>query len=160
MIQVGFSTHKWNPISALIRLITRSPISHCWILYHDAQFKIDMIMESSFEGFRITPYAIFQKKNDGIQLFTPKYDLDTGLIQAGNKLGETYDVDGLLGMLIPLLGRWFKKKWHNPFRSSTEMFCSQAIVEVMQASNYPGSEQLIAADTSPDDLYNFFKNEK
>lgn len=159
MIQIGFSTHKNNILSKIIRWITKSPISHCWILYYDIQFKIEMVLESTTEGFRILPFKTYQKQNDNIVLFNPKFSLTMGLIKAGEKLGTKYDFKGLFGSIFPIIGRWFKRKWKNPFYSSKELFCSEAVTEIMKDSKYPGSDKFDPSTTNPNDLYNFFKKE-
>lgn len=159
MIKIGFSTRN-NILSRTIRWITHSKVSHCWLLFHDSEFDCDMVMESTIEGFRLIPIELFKKKNVIVNISEPKYSLDAGLKQAGQWLGDSYDICGLIGAVIPMIGRWFKRKWHNPFNSKSQLFCSEVIVKIMQVSNYPGSQTYIAEDTSPEDLLEFFNSEK
>ena len=62
--------------------------------------------------------------------------------------------------MVPMIGKWFKRKWHNPFHNSQQLFCSDAIVDMMRASNYPGADGFTAKDSNPEGLLEFFNNEK
>ena len=159
-IRVGFSIRNGNALSWLIRKLTKSPVSHTWLLYYSEDFQCDMVLEATVEGFRTLPLEAFKAQGSTvIQIFAPKYSLDAGFAAMKDDIGERYDVDGLLGAFIPIMGAWFKRKWHNPFHSSKELFCSEAVTKCMQYSDYPDSSALIADDVNPKQLYDFFANE-
>jgi len=158
-MQIGFSTTN-RFLSKVIRWITRSKVSHTWLLYYDDDFDCDMVMEATIEGFRLIPFNAFKEKNVAIELFTPKYSLAAGFKMAGKKLGTKYDVKGLFGAVVPIIGKWFSRKWHNPFRSKKALFCSEAMVGIMKDSNYPGWDLLEPEDINPQGLCDFFAAEK
>jgi hypothetical protein len=138
--RVGFSTPKiFNPLSWLVRKVTGSSASHAFFVYWDQDFDLDMVMEAHEFGFRLTPFALFEKKNHVVGLYRPNKSIDVGLkYVAQNYLGTVYDYGGLLGQIAVQLGRWFKRKWLNPFRGSKNVFCSEAVCIAMQHS--PGYE--------------------
>lgn len=116
-----------------------------------------MVMEASEFGLILTPFDKFRSKNDVIDLIEPSASLDTGIKVAGTWLGEGYDFGGLIGTAFVLIGRALKRKWRNPFNSTSAMFCSEFVVKVLHASNYPNSEMFDASATTPQDLLDFFR---
>lgn len=156
MICVGFSTHSGNVVSRLIRWMTGSKASHTWLLVDDALFGTEMVMEATEVGFRFITYSRFKAEgNDIVTVVTPAFPLKPGMRQAAMWLGERYDFGGLLGSAVVLLGRWLRRKWKNPLGSSKAMFCSEAVVRVMQAAGYPGSAALDPESITPQDLLDF-----
>jgi hypothetical protein len=138
--QVGFSTpKKFNPVSWLVRKLTGSRASHAFFVYHDQDFDMLMVLEAHEFGFRLIPFDSFKKKNHLVGLFTPKISIEPGLKYVAQRyLGTMYDYGGLIGGAVVMLGRWFKRKWRNPFRGSKNIFCSEAVYLAMQKS--PGYE--------------------
>ena len=159
--RIGFSTPKhFNPVSWLVRKITGSAASHAFFIFHDKDWDAEMVMEAHELGFRLIPLDHFEKKNDIVATFTPRSSIEEGLkIVALEYLGTMYDYGGLFGGIITRVGKWLKRKWHNPLESSKAVFCSEAVVIALQKSKYPGSETLEAKDTTPQDLLNYFANE-
>jgi len=161
MIRVGFSTHTKSILSRIIRWFTKSKASHAWLLITDSFFGVEMVMEATETGFRLIPFENFKAEgNDIIAIIDPAYPLDVGVHQAVRWLGEGYDFAGLFGSAFVMLGRWFKRKWRNPWDRPHSMFCSEAVVRILQASQYPGSEKFDPAATTPQDLLDFLKSEK
>jgi hypothetical protein len=159
VIRVGFSTGKKNVLSAVIRFFTGSKVSHAWLLLEDTYFGLPLVLEATTEGFRLIPYAKFQAKTTVIEVvdLDPTYPVDSGVKQAAQWLGDSYDFGGLLGSAFVLVGRWLKRKWKNPSASSKAMFCSEAVVRVLQASSYPGADQLDPEATTPQDLLDYLR---
>jgi len=153
-ITVGFSTHG-GLLSWLIRKATRSPASHAWILYDDPTFGERMVLESTALGFHLSPFDGWSHHNRVVEVFDFEAPLSDGLKAVTQFLGERYDVGGLLGMPIVLLGRWMRRKWLNPFRSSKAVFCSEAVVRTLQGARVAGSLELDPEGTSPGDLLEF-----
>ena len=157
---VGFSTPKaFNPVSWLVRKITKSRCSHAWVVYRDELFDRDMVMEAHELGFRTITFEHFSAKNDVVLMVPVDVDVTPGLRILSTHLGEMYDYAGLFGMSFVLLGQRFKrllKKWHkrirNPWASAKLMFCSESVVIMLQSSNSRMVEDLIAEDTSPQAL--------
>ena len=159
-VQIGFSTRKYNPLAALIRLMTKSKVSHTWLLYMDKTFGIQMVLEATVEGVRISPYDKFNKKNQIIAIIDPRYSIEKGLISIKERLGDKYNFMGLFGMFFVIVGRWFKRKVKNPLHDPNALYCSELVTEVLQNSDYPGSEQLGIETTSPKQLYDFLSKVK
>lgn len=157
MIGVGFSTRPRNVVSRLVRWITGSKASHAWLTFEDTFFGLPMVMEATETGFRILPLANFKAEgNEIIAIVEPPYPLDDGLRAAVHWVGDGYDFAGLFGAVVVVIGRWFRRKWRNPLDSSRSMFCSEAVVRVLQAAKYPGVEGFDPSATTPQDLLDFF----
>jgi hypothetical protein len=159
MVFVGFSTpRRWNPLSALIRWMTRSRTSHAWLLVEDPVFRLRLVLEAHSTGFRLVSFTRFVKENKVIALVAPAHAVDGGLPDAGEWLGERFDPLGLFGIFLTLVARWFRQRpWRNPFPTASAMFCSEAVVRTLKAAEYPGSEALEDETTSPADLLAFFE---
>lgn len=155
-IRIGFSTVTNSLVSRLVRWLTKSRCSHAFFVYFDEDWQTDMVMEASDAGFREIPLATFQKQNTIVAMIAPLMPLDEGLkFVALTYLGTAFDYTGLLGIGPTLLGRWLKRKWHNPWNTAAAVFCSEAVVVAMKRVWYPGAASLIPSDTSPSDLLRF-----
>lgn len=161
MVRVGFSTHRSNLLSTVIRWLTGSKVSHTWLLIDEPYFGIPLVMEATEVGFRLIPYEVFAKKNDIVEIVsvdpTRLDSVEASVKRAAQWLGDDYDFGGLLGSAVILLGRRLKKRWKNPFASSTAMFCSEAVVLVLKGADYPGTENLDPEATTPEDLLDFLR---
>jgi hypothetical protein len=158
--RIGFSTQRRSIVARLIRWLTGSRASHVMFLYYDRDFSRDMLMEATTGGFRIVPFDKFSQQNTIVSVKTPKFSIDAGLLKAVDWLGEHYDYRGLLGMLVVLVGRWFKRQWKNPLASSKAMFCSEAVCRALKAVNYPGTAAMEPSTTDPEDLLKLFEAEE
>lgn len=159
--RIGFSTPKsWNPLSAIVRWFTGSRASHAWFLYWDDDFQMDMVLEAHEMGLRLLPFAAFERKNNIVKIVQPRYDIETGLVEMGKLLGTMYDFAGLVGMVVVLVGRSFKRRWKNPFRSPATVFCSEGVARAMLAT--PGYNGLPwdPETVDPETLIRFFETEE
>jgi hypothetical protein len=119
-----------------------------------------MVMEATEGGFRIVPLDKFSKHNDLVAIKTPKHSIDSAILAAVDWLGDHYDYSGLVGMVVVIVGRWFKRKWKNPLASSKSMFCSEAVCRGLKVMSYPGTESMEPQTTEPEDLLKFFEAEE
>jgi hypothetical protein len=157
MVQVGFSYKSGNPLSWLIRKVTGSTCSHAWLLITDPYFGEPVVLQASLEGFTLDSYARFCTKNTVVAVVNPVIPLDAALHTAWPALGTPYDYLGLFGMSWVMLGRALRRNWKNPLSSSSEMFCSEAVVEqVLAPAGYPGVASLgLPQDINPQALLSF-----
>jgi hypothetical protein len=137
--RIGFSYGKGlgGLFSRVIMAITGAPCSHTWLLYYDADFESEMVMEAHTE-WRLIPFDDFKKKNHIVEIREPIKNIDKGLVLGGRLLGSYYDVGGLLGNFFVIVGEWIQRKWKNPFRSSRMVFCSEGVARVMKYAGYHG----------------------
>lgn len=157
--RIGFSTSQsW--LSALIRFLTRSRVSHAFILYWDRDFMNHMILEATHDGFRLVTVERFLAHNTVVELIDVGRTLNQGLSHVSAWVGSRYDAMGLVGMVWVVLGRWLRRRWHNPLGSSRSMFCSEAIVRALRADGFPGADSLDPEATSPADLLAFLYSSK
>jgi hypothetical protein len=159
MVFVGFSTpRRWNPLSALIRWMTRSRTSHAWLLVEDPAFQLRLVLEAHSSGFRLVSFTRFVKDNVVVALVEPAHPVEPGLPAAGAWLGESFDVLGLFGIFLTLLARWFRQRpWKNPFPSARSLFCSESVIRTLQAAGYPRAATLAPEETTPGELLAFFE---
>lgn len=159
MVLVGFSTpRRWNPLSWLIRLGTRSPASHAWLLVEDPLFQLRLVLEAHSSGFRLVTLARFARENRIVVLVQPAHPIDSGLPDAGTWLGEKFDAVGLLGMAWVVFRRLFHlSPGRNPFRSVRALFCSESVVRTLKAAGYPGAEDLGDEEETPADVLEFLR---
>ncbi len=159
--RIGFSTTD-ALLSRIIRRMTRSKVSHAFLVYRDVDFDREMVMEAVGAGFRIVPLDKFMQHNCVVDVVTPRYPIDEGLKAAVDWLGESYDTKGLVGMFFLVLFRSLRRRarrLRNLFASRTALFCSEAVARACRACRYPGFE-LDPETTTPQDLYRFFEAEK
>lgn len=156
--RVGFSYGKGAWLSKLIRLFTRAPCSHTWLLYWDVDFACDMVMEAHYE-WRLIPYDVFERQNHIVAVFEPCQSIDAGLREGGRLLGSRYDVGGLFGNLVVLLGEVLRRRWANPFRSQRTVFCSEGVARVLVAAHYPGSETFDLHAVRPEHILNLLSQD-
>lgn len=124
-LHVGFSTTGgW--LSRIIRRITGSPVSHCFVVYHSSAFGKDMVLEASGQGFRVMSWRRFDKENKLVAIYRLKVADELAhdaLARLGDRLGDAYDTLSLFGYL---LRKWFRLK-RVPFDSRNKLVCSEAV---------------------------------
>jgi hypothetical protein len=159
MVFVGFSTPRlWNPLSALIRWMTRSRVSHTFLLVEDPLFRVRLVLEAHSTGFRLVSFTRFVKANRVVALVEPSHPVERGLPSAGEWLGEEFDVLGLFGIFLTLVVRYFRQRpWRNPFPTPSALFCSEAVVKTLKAAGYPGAGSLEDETTTPAELLEFLR---
>lgn len=155
VVKVGFSTQKKNVLSRIIRWFTKSQASHAWLFVGDSFLGMDMVLQATEGGFQLMTFEAFKSRNDIVALIEPPQSIFPGIQKATTWLGENYDYFGLFGSAVVIFGRWLKRKWKNPLNGAHSMFCSEAVVYVLQASDYPGAADLDPSSTTPQDLMDF-----
>jgi hypothetical protein len=157
---IGFSTPRhFNPVSWLVRNITKSECSHSFFVYWDDDFECDMVLEAHELGFRLIALPRFVKKNRIVALVEPAFSLDPGFLKLGSWVGSAYDFGGLIGQAVVQFGRFLQRKWRNPFHSSRAMFCSESIARCMQWAGHPDAKSFTPKETTPQDLLIFFRGQ-
>jgi hypothetical protein len=161
MVFIGFSTPRtWNPVSALIRAMTHSKTSHTWLLIEDPMFRQRLVLEAHTNGFRLVSFTRFVKENEVVALVETSHPIEPGLYAAGTWLGEKFDLLGLFGIFLTLIGRWFEQRpWRNPFPTTRALFCSEAVVRTLKAAGYPASDKLDEETTTPADLLEWLRDD-
>lgn len=152
MILVGFSTTN-GFFSGLVRRFTKSKASHAFLAYE--AMGIWWVLEADWNGIKTWPLSKFQKVNKIVALLAIKEIKPENLHKTIDLIGDSYDYGTLFGSIFPLIGKWFKKKWHNPFNSPKAMICSEVVVAALQECKFPGADSLISNDCTPEDVLEF-----
>jgi hypothetical protein len=150
MITVLFS-RTGHPLSRFIRWATGSFCSHVALLYTEPTMGIDVVLEANEDGFGMLSLEQWRQRNEEVYRIDVPADLGTGLRAVAVELGERYDVEGLVGMAVVMLGRWLRRRWRNPWQSRRAMFCSELVSRVLIAGGWP--VEVDPSATSPHDLY-------
>ncbi len=155
MIRVGFSTNR-TILSWAIRKFTKSKVSHCFFIVN--LWGTECVLEAAGLGVVALPLSEFLKNNQIVTIYGLGLQDNHTMQQAISLLGKPYDFLGLLGFLWVLIGRRLGRSWKNPVHSENQLFCSEAIVRVLQKSNYKGASLLDPEQTSPQDLLVFLSS--
>lgn len=130
MIRLLF-TSSYGPVSAVIRWLTRSRASHVGI-----QVGPDSVIHADRQGVVSSPLQEFLL--NGERKLIHQYELLPELEQLGCAkrlgchVGDSYDYDGMLWNLVPLLSwRWFKIRLGNPLAGCDEFWCSELAVRAL-----------------------------
>lgn len=150
MVSIGFSTTN-KFISKAIRWLTKSRVSHCFIMFDWLGKK--WVLEAGFFGVGILPLERFLADGNVIVevVDLPAVELED-LVPAMEDMGERYDFGGLLGGIFPLIGKWFRQKWHNPLNNTKALFCSEFIVYWLKDLAFEPAYNLVPEDVSPEEL--------
>lgn len=157
-IRIGFSASS-GLLGWLIRVFDRSDVSHCFFLV-DVDGR-DMVIGADGNGFVMQSYRRFLDGRTVVDLFGSEVlgmDLDRGRDFLLDSLDEGYDYEGLAGMLVVEVARFFRRRVRNPFGSASKMFCSEAGAEMLQHIGFRGAAGLDAHSTSPGMLRDFLAN--
>ena len=158
-VKIGFSTNPTNLLSKVIRFFSNSPVSHAFFI---ADWDgTEVMVEAHWNGLRVLDFKQWKrdKPTQLVAVIEPRVSLQKGFDSIIPYLGQPYDFGGLFGMAFVMVGRWLKKKWANPWNSNKALFCSEIVAQVLTWERYPGWTSLPADDITPDDLFDFFKNE-
>ena len=92
----------------------------------------------------------------------PPVDIPPEVVRAVDRwIGEVgYDYEGLLGNAVAKIANWCRLKVRSVAHAPRSMFCSEAIVRVLQLANYPGAEKLVPWKVTPEDLLEFLTKDR
>jgi hypothetical protein len=158
-IAVGFSTSEWW-VSRVIRYFTKAACSHAFLLIEGTDLG-DLVLEAEWCGWSLsTKEALTRGSTHIIDLIYPKVDLLPGTLTSLKWLHEKYNYEGLFGEAWVSICARFGKRVRNPLRNSKSMFCSEAIVYLLQHADYPGADALDPQSVSPADLRGFMRKQE
>lgn len=159
MFSIGFSTGRASLISWAIRKMTGSKVSHAFLLFDDVTLGDRFLMEADRGGFQTQRLKLFLKSN--VLVVEVPVDISVESVRAADRwIGEGYDYLGLVGEAIVKIAAWFGRKIESPLADPRSMFCSEAMVRLLQEAQYPGAAGLIGRDTSPQDLLSFLLKDR
>jgi hypothetical protein len=145
-IRIGFSSGS-SIISSIIKWFTRGKASHSYVVFYDETLGRNIVIESTWYGYRLSQYKKWIKENKVINEFKCKENLSDNLKFMASKLGQDYDYWSALGLAAK---RWFGKLYRNPFRDPKKLHCSEAIVLFLQYSDF--AMYLDPESSTPEDL--------
>lgn len=148
-----FSTSRgWLPW--LIRLLTRSAVSHCGIGV--TWLGVPVVIHADVGGVLVVPRIRWLESNtlveevvapcggDGVAL------VEERLGRAVSMLHLPYDYVGLLGHLPVVFARWLRLRWRNPWQSPRRLVCSELVLRV--CSECDVFSELDPEDATPSDV--------
>src|SRR5512138_3338533 len=147
-------THKNSFLDTAIRFFSgrKSKVSHVAFIVDDpAMSKNGMVYEAGWRGFVAVPWDKWRGRYEYVIIPALAEPLDEAFPLIVGWLGNSYDYSGLFGMVWVRVGRWFHRRFRNPFRSRNSLFCSEAAVRAMQAVNYPEAKSMDPETITPED---------
>lgn len=153
MLYIGFSTTDLL-ISKVIRWVTKSPTSHAFFLF-DCN-GVEMVFEASLFGTRLVPWKIFQNTEKVIKITKLPYSSQEVMTPLLEDLSSPYDFGGLIGSSFVVIGRWFRKKWTNPWNDPHRSFCSEIVAKRLKDIGDPNLQDCNPSCMTPKDLYDIF----
>lgn len=129
MLRIVF-TESPGCVGALIRWFTGGRASHVGI-----QFDEDRVLHADKGGVQISTMEQFLTGGRRIlAVYEPKpgHEHLLDLQNALSHVGASYDYDGLVGFIIPVLSwRWFRVKLGNPLSDKEEYVCSEFVAAAL-----------------------------
>ena len=156
MIAIGFSTTA-SLLSRTVRWFTKSKASHSFIMFD--WLEQQWVVEAEAVGVQIVPLSNFLARKN---IIVKTYELpnitmeDLKLVLQDS--GTGYDYTGLFGAILPIIGQWFKQKWHNPWNNAKALFCSEMIAQWLKDLELPVADNLISEDITPEKLWDFLES--
>ena len=135
-IIVGFSHPKsWlEPFSWLIRLVTWSPFSHAYIMFHDDETDRWIVFQASGLKVNFIGKPMFDSvENIYEEFIIPVSDATKKSVMQGaiDRCGSPYGTLQCVGFLWILFMRLFGKRVKNPLYSGSSYFCSEMVSDVL-----------------------------
>jgi hypothetical protein len=146
-----------TPLGALIRKITKSPVSH--VMIEVSVWGKKMVAEATFHGTRFVPSKKF--KRNVIREYLCKFDSTKGLSEIAGHFGTPYDFTGLFVIAwVKLLWAWFKYRFKKFKWKNKSIKCSELGVMFLKANELEGVSDFNLELTTQDDLLVFCENNK
>lgn len=143
-VYVGFSTSDWW-VSKVIRFFTAAPVSHTYVVVEDSDSCFGHeLYEAAWCGFRMSTREKLTSGTTHIisEMLIP-LDPHHVVSLLRSWLEEPYNYVGVsLGEIWVQIGKYFGKRLKNPFPSPGTMFCSEAVVYLLQLCPCPSGEAL------------------
>lgn len=146
-----YSTTEW-PLSKAIRVLTKSPVSHCsiWLTVYG----VPLVLQASIGGVKFACREEWLKHNKVVKVRRFRLDVTRGLQSAIGLLNARYDYVALLGYPLVMLARWFGRKIKNPLASASAQVCSEFLLHVDAFDEVPEWNAFEWDTTTPLELMN------
>jgi hypothetical protein len=145
-------TASKTPLGAVIRWITRSPVSHCMI-----EFPVwgrRMVAEARIGGVRMVPSI--RARHHVVAEYRCKFGARAGLAAISDEMGARYDYEGLLVIAWALmLKEWFRVKVTRIRWQTSSVKCSELIAIFLRAAGVAVEGELPPELTTPEDIRDF-----
>jgi hypothetical protein len=160
MFAVSFSTGKRSLISWAIRKMTGSKVSHAFLAYRDETLDDLWLLEADRGGFQAQRRAAFER--DNVIVIDVPVDIPIEAVRAADRwVGDVgYDYEGLIGNALAKVANWCRLKVRSVMHSPRSMFCSEAMVRLLQLAKYPGAEKLVPWKETPEMLLEFMLKDR
>lgn len=133
-VLVAFTTKRsFNPLSWLIRKMSRSEVSHVAIIF--TQRYTDLVLQANHLRTNIQELSTFQKEENIVATMMAEVDEDKFYAFVLPLLGTKYGMLTLIGMGLQRIGNLLGIKSRVLFRDKYATFvCSELIISVLQES--------------------------
>jgi hypothetical protein len=126
---VGFSTTKaW--ISWIIRKMTGSPVSHAFLRFAVGGY--DVVLQADHRGVGVISWKRFAGACSVVAQYGMRLPWEGLLPEIVDQLGTGYDVGGLVGQGVMILGNALGRHWENPFQNDDQWYCSEFVAHLLE----------------------------
>jgi len=145
-------TASQTPLGAVIRWITKSPVSHCMI-----EFPVwgrRMVAEARIGGVRMVPSI--RARHHVVAEYRCQFGARTGLAAISDEMGKRYDYEGLFVIAWALmLKEWFRVKVTRWRWRTAAVKCSELVAIFLREAGVAVAGDLPPELTTPEDIRDF-----
>lgn len=154
-INICFSTTD-SLVSRMIRWLTRSTVSHCYITFQDPTLARVLIMEVDWDGFVLKPWCTQSLNGRTLvarfSLVIDEHKQLEAIHRLALKLGARYG----FFRLLPLIVRRFISSFRRTIGGEHRLICSESVVMFI---NECGIDSLASPSSwTPEDVYSYVRN--
>ncbi len=142
-IVIGFSTSskKNSIISAIIRLVERTPYSHVYVKFYSPTLDRWLVYHASHTNVHFNNIETFAKENiilEEYALATSECKKNEALRMCVDRVGRPYGYLQIFGMgIVRLIKAWFNVRLKNPFADGERtQVCSELVGHVISKLGY------------------------
>ena len=158
MFVIGFSYGYRNPISWLIKKLTKSQVSHAYLRFDILDSTL--VIQSNHKGVEVDDYRRFTTQAVIVKEFrlaVPTLEQNKMLSFAIKQIDKPYDFKAMGGFLWVILNGFVGRKIKNPFRDKSAFYCSELALMALKEINFSGVENLDRELISPEALMEFLE---
>jgi hypothetical protein len=148
-------TASRTPLGAVIRWVTKSPVSHCLI-----EFPVwgrRMVAEAGISGVRVVPSL--RARHHVVAEYRCRFGARAGLAAIADEMGKRYDYGGLLVIAwVCILKAWFHVRVRRLRWRTSAVKCSELVAIFLFAAGVAKEGELSRELTTPADIQAFCRD--
>jgi len=115
-------------------------------------------MHATPTGYVVEPWKRIVATRRVVAMYRCTIPLDDAVKDLAEWLGTRYNYAGVFGAAIQAIAALFGRRIRNPLNDARKLYCSEAIVRLVQFPPVPRSVVLVPESTSPERLLSKYIN--